>query len=322
MIFFFLILSANVQFDSLIQQGMYYSYSERYEEAEDIFRKAIELKPKEPAPYLFLASLYGLYMADFSTDSLEKKFFAYSDTTVLMSEREILSGDTSALIRLWLAGGYGARAFYKVQHKDIFSGIQDVVKSIKEFHKVIEIDSLLFDAYIGIAGYNYFKHRLFSYIPWTENLQWEDEIKLACNRGKYFRIVALACYSSLLIEEKRFDEAVQVATQLVSEFPETRTFRWIRVKGYCGMEKWELARDEYKKLLELTLVGQPNYFYSIGCCRLGLANAYLKLIELGFNPAPIQECKAQCEEILKLPDSPKSKKTKEKAEEILSKILN
>ncbi len=322
MMFLFLLLSANMQFDSLIQQGMYYSYSEKYEEAEDIFRKAIELKPKDPAPYLFLASLYGLYMADFSTDSLEEKFFAYSDTTVLMAKHKILSGDTSALIRLCLAGGYGARALYKAQHKDILSGIHDVVKSIKEFHKVIEIDSSLFDAYIGIAGYNYFKHRLFSYIPYTENLHWEDEIKLACNHGKYFRIVALACYSSLLIEEKRFDEAVQVATRLVSEFPETRTFRWIRVKGYCGMGEWELARDEYEKLLELTIVGQSSYFYNIGCCRLGLANAYLKLIESGLKPLPTQECKAQCEEILKLPDSPKSKKTKEKAEEILSKIPN
>ncbi|MCK4306835.1 hypothetical protein KAW50_01255 [candidate division WOR-3 bacterium] len=313
MIFFFLILSADVQFDSLIQQGIHYSYSEKYEEAEAIFRKAIEIKPEDPAPYLFLTSLYGLYMADFSTDSLEKKFFAYSDTTVLISERKISSCDTSALVHLWLAGGYGARAFYKVQHKDIFSGVQDVVKSIKEFHKAIEIDSSLFDAYIGVAGYDYFKHRLFSYIPWTEDSHWESEIKLACEQGKYLKIVALACYSSLLIEEERFAEASQVATQLVSKFPDSRTFRWIRVKSYCGMEKWELARDEYEKLLELTLVGQPENFYNIGSCRLGLAKAYLELGET-------QRCKAQCEEILNLPDNPKIKKVKQEAKEILTEI--
>ena len=315
MILFFLILSADVQFDSLIKQGIHYSYSEKYGEAESSFRKAIEIKPEDPAPYLFLTFLYGLYMADFSTDSIEEKFFAYSDTTVLRSEQKISVGDSSALVRLWLAGGYGARAFHEVQHKNIFPGIHDGVKSIKEFHKAIEIDSSLFDAYIGVAGYNYFKHRLFSYIPWAEDSQWENEIKLACDKGKYFKLAAIACYSALLTEERRFAEASEVITQLVSEFPDTRTFRWIRVKSYCGMKKWDLAKDEYEKLLELTLTGQPENFYNIGYCRLGLANVYLESQFIG-------KCKAQCEEIINLPDNPKTQKVKEEARKILDKLLH
>lgn len=302
-------------FDSLLFQGIQYSYQEDYQKAEESFRKAIELKPGDPAPYLFLTSLYGLYMADFSTDTLKEKFYAYCDTTVVMANRKIESGDSSGLVHLWLAGGYGARAFYKVWHKNILSGIQDGIKSIREFHKAIEIDSLLFDAFIGVAGYDYFKYKLLSFVPWIEDSRWEDEMKLACEKGKYLKTTALAGYALLLAEEEKYGPASELATQLVKKFPEARTFRWIRAKSYLGMEEWELAKDEYKKLLDLTLAGQPENFYNIGCCRIGLARSYLKLGETS-------KCKTQCEEILKLPDTSRIKEIKEEAKKILKNLTS
>lgn len=296
--------------DSLILQGIHYSYEEKYEMAEKTFREATELNPVDPAPYLFLTALYGLYMADFSTDTIEDKFFAHSDTTVRLAKQKIDSGDSSGLVHLWLAGGYGARAFYKVWHKNIIPGIRDGIKSIREFYKAIEIDSFIYDAYIGIAGYDYFKHKLLSFVPWVENSKWEDEIRLASNKGKYLKLTALAGYALLLVEDKRYDEASNIATLLIEKFPNSRTFRWIRVKSYIGMEAWDLAKDEYKKLLEFTLAGQPNNFYNIAVCRIGLARVHLMLNE-------ISDCETQCKEILNLPDVPRIKDLKEEARKIL-----
>jgi len=304
---------SSVSLDTLLFHGIQYSYEENYTKAEAVFREAMKVEPQNPAPYLLLASLYGLYMSDFSTDTLKEKFYAYCDTTVLMSKCQIESGDTSGLVRLWLAAGYGARAFYKIWNKNIISGTQDGLNSIDEFYKTIEIDSCIFDAYIGISGYNYFKYRLISFLPWVEDSSWEYEIKLACEKGKYLQITALAGYALLLNEEKRYSEACKVATQLVNKFPDSRTFRWIRVKNYCGMKEWELARDEYKKLLALTMEGQPGNFYNIGCCRIGLANAYFMLGET-------KECQTQCDSIFNLPDTPKTKKFKQEAKEIIKRI--
>lgn len=302
-----------VNFDTLILQGIHYSYEENYVQAEKNFRAAIELKPTDPAPYLFLTAMYGLYMADFSTDTVKEKFFAYSDTTIMMANRKIDAGDSSALVHLWLAGGYGARAFYKVWHKDIISGIRDGIKSIKEFYKTIEIDSSLYDAYIGIGAYDYFKHRLLSYIPLVEDSKWEAEIRLASQMGKYLKITASAGYALLLVEDKKFEQASKIATQLIEKFPNSRTFRWIRAKSYVGMKVWDLAKEEYKKILEITLSKQPNNFYNIGYCKVGLAHAHLMLGET-------VECKTQCEEILNLPNTPKIKELKKEAKKILKKI--
>lgn len=305
----------SARFDSLILQGTHYLYEENYVAAEKSFREAIELNSGDPAPYLGLTALYGLYMADFSTNTIEDKFFAYSDTTVMVAKQKINNGDSSGLVHLWLAGGYGARAFYKVWHKNIISGVQDGIKSIKEFYKAIEIDSSIYDAYIGIAGYDYFKHKLLSFVPWVEDAKWEDEIRVACNKGKYLRITATAGYALLLVEDKEFAKASEVVTPLVEKFPNSRTFRWIRVKSYIGMEAWDLAKDEYKKLLKLTLSGQPNNFYNIGCCRIGLARSHLMLNE-------IAQCKEQCKEVLNLPDTPKIKELKVEAEKLLKSCDN
>jgi tetratricopeptide (TPR) repeat protein len=309
----FLIFLITPQFDSLLFQGIHYSYQEEYTRAEEKFRKAIELEPMHPAPYLLLTSLYGLYLSDFSADTMEKKFFAYSDTTVRLAKQRISAGDTSGLTHLWLAGGYGARAFYKMWRKNIISGIQDGIRSIREFSKAVEIDSTIYDAYIGIAGYNYFKHRFLSFVPWMKNEKWEREIKLAIERGKYFKVVASTGYALLLIEEKRYMESAAIITKLVEKFPNSKTFRWIRARSYCGMGEWELAKNEYTKLLELTLWRQPDNFYNIGYCKLELARVYLHLREK-------ERSKFYCNEVINLPDSKKINKLKKEAKEILKII--
>ncbi|MBI4722233.1 MAG: tetratricopeptide repeat protein [Candidatus Stahlbacteria bacterium] len=307
-------IDMGTQFDSVILQGIDYSYEEKYEMAKNSFNQAIVIKPDDPAPYFLIASLYGMYMVDFSTDSMERELFAYSDTAVMIATRKIEAKDSSALLHLWLAGGYGVRAFYQVWNKKIIQGIQDGVKSIKEFYKTIEQDSSIYDAYLGTAGYRYFQYKLLSIIPGLANSNWESELKMAINEGKYFKIPALTTYALLLIEEKRYKEAVKIATQLIEEFPDSRTFRWIRVKSYSGMKDWKQAKLEYEKLLDLTLTGQQNSFYNIGYCRLGLAKTY-------FNLGEQVKCINQCNEIIKnLPDTPKIKDLKTDAQKLIKKI--
>lgn len=310
MILFLLIIS---EFDSLLLEGIHYSYKENYTESEKCFRSAMKLNPDEPAPYLLLASLYGVYMSDFSTDILEKEFFAYADSTVMIAKQKIDKGDTSGWVHLWLAGGYGTRAFYKVWRKNIISGVQDALKSIKEFYKAVEIDSSVYDAYIGIGGYNFFKYKYLSFIPWAKGEMWEEEIKLAAEKGRYLSLTATAGYALLLVEDKRYEEAAKVITTLIEKFPNTRTFRWTRAKCYNEMKAWKLARDEYKKILELVLVGQPDNFYNLAFCRMGLARAHFMLEEFA-------ECKVQCDEIIALPDIPGTEGIKQEAEKMLKKV--
>lgn len=301
MILLFLELSYEVhysQIDSILMQGINYIYSENYDAGKEKFFEVIKLEPQNPAPYFLLASLYALYMSDFSTDTLTKNLFSYCDTAVLLAKKEINKSNALGLPHLWLGGTYGLRAFYKVINESLAPGVNDALKAINEISKAVELDSFLFDGYIGISGYNYFKYRLFSILPGSMNSQWEDEIKLACEKGKYFKDAAIAAYASLLVEEKKYPEALKLATQLVDKFPDSKVFRWIRVKAYCETRMWEDAKNDYEKLLELTLKSQPKTFYNIGYCRLELARTYLKLGEK-------KECKLQCNEILKLPDDAK-----------------
>lgn len=296
--------------DSLLMQGIYCSYREQYSLAKEKFAEAAKLEPKNPAPYFLLASLYALYMSDFSTDTLTKVLSSYCDTAALLAKEEIKESDTLGLPHLWLGGTYGLRAFYKIINENLVSGVQDAMKAISEISRAVELDSCLFDSYIGISGYNYFKYRLFSMLPWGGSLQWEKEIKLSCEKSKYFKDAAITTYASLLIEEKRYPEAIKIITQVVDKFPNSKVFRWTRVKAYCGAKMWSESRVEYQKLLELTLASQPETFYNIGYCRLELARTCLKIREK-------EECKLQCNEILALSDAKGVKKIKTDARNLL-----
>lgn len=303
--------SLEVNFDSSLIRGIYCTYEEQYSKAKEHFFRASKLKPGDPAPYFLLSALYALYMSDFSTDTLTNTLFAYCDTSISMANKNINdNNDSIGIYHLWLGGTYGLRAFYKIINESLAPGVNDALKAINEISRAIELDSSLYDSYVGISGYNYFKYRLFSILPWVGSKQWEGEIKLSCEKGKYFKDAAFAAYASFLIEEKKYSDAIRISTRIVNKFPGSKVFRWIRVKGYCGAKMWREAKKEYEKLLELTLKSQPNTFYNIGYCRIELARTHLQLGEK-------EECKHQCDEVLKLEDAKGVNKLKGEAQKLL-----
>lgn len=299
--------------DSLLIQGIYFIYEENYQEARNRFNEAITFEPQNPAPYFMVSNLLALYMSDFSTDTLVKELFSYCDTTIMLSNKEIKTADTSGMPHLWLGGTYGLCAFYKAVNKNILSAAQDAMKGVDELTKAIKMDSCLFDAYIGISGYNYFKYRVASLLPWGGRSSWEKDVKLACIKSKYFGYASVAAYASFLIEEKRYKESIEIITPLIDSFPCSKVFRWTRVKAYCKIGELKETKAEYEKLLELTLASQPNTFYNIGYCRIELAKTFLKLGQK-------EECKNQCNEVLKLPYVKGMKKLKSEANKLLNLV--
>ena len=302
------------EFDSVVCRGLRYAYQEKYPEAFETFFTLSCTAPENPLPYLFIAGIYGLYINDFSTDTLKDKLLAYCDTTINLAKKQIKKDKNSAILHLCLGGGHGLKSFCDVTSDKLVSGIQDALSGVGEFSKALELDSSLADAYIGVGAYDYFKYRMLFLMPWARDSQWEEEIKTAGSKSKYLSVLAKAGYAGLLTEEKRFDEAVAVSSELIDSFPESRTFRWLRVKALVGDKNWKNARTDYEKLLELTLAGQPGNLYNESCCRIGLAEA---LFALGKKEA----CKKQCEEIITLPPNSKIKKTKERAKNLYKKLL-
>jgi tetratricopeptide (TPR) repeat protein len=256
----------------------------------------IRLDEENPAGYFFYAGLLGLYMNDFMTLEPEEDFLRYINTAMSRAEKHIemagvtesndfqsFENDSSRQALAWsyfyLGGSYGYRAFHHHQKKSYINALSDLLKAAEFLEKAIEIDSTLYDAYMGIGGYHYFINELWGVVPFVgiDSKKGIQEVMIAVEKGRYSRIAAKDGLVLILLREKEYTSALKLTLDLIGEYPKNRTFTWTLAKVFSEMGDWERALQTYKKLQQLIQEGQPDNLYNLLSCKLEIASAYFQL---------------------------------------------
>ena len=259
--------------DSLLLYGIDLSYHERYSEAEAIFFEARDRYPESPAPYFFLSTLYSAYMTDMGTSSLEDKFFAYIDTT-LKKVDSILKKNEDPWAYLWRGSALMGRGFYRYSTGDILGMLEDGIKGFRALERAIALDSGLYDAYLGIGISKYINYRIRRSIPFVGGSDdWKEKFQIAINFARFSNVAAKNVLALLLIEERAWNPAIEIAKELLKEYPDSRTFTWTLAKAYYGKEDWEKAEKVYIRLIHL--IEKVDALYPLLYARDKLAEIYI-----------------------------------------------
>lgn len=286
-------LSFSSESEGNIEKGFQLTYQERYEEARREFEMVIREDPENPSGYFFLAGLVGLRMSDFSTIEPEDEFLQHIEDALDYSRKKIEKNPGDAWAFFFLGGSYGYRAYHYHQKKSFLNAFGDALNAVEALKKAVELDSTLYDAYLGVGGYHYFIHELWGIVPFMgkDPKKGIEEVKLAMENGRYSRIAAKNGLVLLLLREKDYPAALKLALELIGEFPENRTFNWTLAKVFSEMGDWEKALLTFEKLLQLIRERQPDNLYNLLSCQLevALVNSQLKREEV---------CIEICREIL------------------------
>ena len=301
------------EIDRLIMLTVEKSIVHDYDSAIAAADRLIEMEPDNPAGYFFTAGVFNTMISDYEDERWSKDFHKYSRLAVDKAQRLIDSGDTDAWNYFYLGGSQGYISFQNMRTDRFFSALGHGMSAIKNLKKAVELDSTLYDAYLGIGNYKYWISRKTQFVEWVPFISDRREegiadIYNAMWKGRYSGDSAASTLGWILLDEKKFDDALEIIAGQIEKYPESRFFMYIQAKALYGLERNKEAIEVYKRLLVSVRKAQfNNYFNEIGilwCLTLlnrrnGNYEKALQYAEEGLNLELSEEMREKKSDLLK-----------------------
>ncbi|MFQ6041440.1 MAG: tetratricopeptide repeat protein [Candidatus Poribacteria bacterium] len=284
--------------ESLINQGLFLTYSGQYKEAEERYKRIINLYPKNPAGYYYLAALYQTIMRNYRVRDFEPQFEKFIDLAIKIGKEAIANDGNNAAAYMYFGNARGHRGVHRINQQKFFQGFIDGLKGASYLRKSIELDPTLYDAYYGTGIYQYWrsaKSKSFWFLPFIGDNRRKgiDEIKLSIQKGKHSEIEGKYALVSIYYNEKNYERAYQLNQQLCQLFPDNPAA--IYMKGLIEEKrgKWQEAQQTFQKLLSLLLASK---YRSLGY----QAECHYRIAFLLSKQGQFKKAVKECEIALKL----------------------
>lgn len=248
--------SISEQFSPILDRGLSVLYQGDYEAAEACFDSFIAVHPDNPAGWFFKAGLYQVRMTDQECDSWAGQYGRALDSAMLMSNRAVAANARDAWARFVRGGTQGYMAAREARSKKYIPALNKGLAAVSDFKKAAELDPGLYDAYLGIGSYHYFRTRAVSILKWLPFIgdnrdKGISQIELAINKGRFTNVMGRNGLVWILIDYEKYNKALSLAEGLEREFPANPFFFWARPEVHWRTKQWAKAAEGYRKLLKL-----------------------------------------------------------------------
>lgn len=248
--------SISDDFSPVLDRGLEVLYQGDYEAAEAAFDSFITAHPENPAGWFFKAGLYQVKMTDQECDSWAGQYGRSLDSAMLLADRAVAANARDAWARFVRGGTKGYMAARDARSKKYVPALNKGLSAVSDFKKAAELDPGLYDAYLGIGSYNYFRTRAVSILKWLpfigdNRAKGVGQIELAISKGRFTNVMGRNGLVWILIDYEKNDQALALAEGLEREFPANPFFFWARPEVHWRARQWAKAAEGYRKLLRL-----------------------------------------------------------------------
>ncbi|MDZ7292306.1 MAG: hypothetical protein ONB44_21105 [candidate division KSB1 bacterium] len=241
--------------DSLLQQVIVHTILQEYKEALALTDSVIRLIPNEPAGYFFRAAVLQSRILDYETFEDEKPFFKASTTCRKLAQKKLSQRNDEAWAHFFIGSALGYEAFYLGKKRRYFEAFRTGWQSIQHLEAALRFDPQLYDVYLGIGTYKYYRSKLSKNFKWLPFVKDEREtgilmVREALAKGRYSRAAALNGLSWILMDENRNEEALALADSALRLYPGSRFFLWGAGEAAFRVGRYEQASACYRQILQ------------------------------------------------------------------------
>jgi len=220
-------IAENPAYRLYIQTGLALTFNDKFEESKEMFLRVINTFPNDPAGYFFFGvAMQSEMMAheDWeATDSLKSIF----ERAVELAEKEPRNPWA-----LYIKGSsLGYLAILEIRDGEYISALPYIRGAVNSLLSAIKIEPYMYDAYLGLGGYYYWKSKKLGFL--NNLLFLEDDrakgiqyLRLASEKSVFSRDPAKHALLVVLVEEKRFNEAYALAEYLEKKYPGSTLPLW------------------------------------------------------------------------------------------------
>jgi len=227
----------DVRVDSLLRTGIHHIVNQNYTSAKKAFNTLNEEYPELPLGKIYLAANKIAEAFDYAQDFDESYILNNLESAKEQSEKLVDNDDSNIWYRYFYALAVGYISYYEAIEGSWFSALSTGINSISEFDKILIVDRNFYEAYIAIGTFEYWKSRKLEFMDWlpfasdTKNIG-IDRLIVAIDSSSYNSHLAINSLIWIYIDQKKYDEAINVAGKALNEFPQSRTFKWGLARAY------------------------------------------------------------------------------------------
>ncbi|MCC7429964.1 DUF3808 domain-containing protein [bacterium] len=215
-----------------IERGIDKTYRLKFSEGMACFDSVIKKFPNRPEGYFFKASNYFWQgIVNSKDDSKIEKFKEFSDLAIKKAEKLEKTEPKTALF--FLGASYGNLGRYHGMKQNWLRAYWHGKTGLDYLENLVKMDKNYYDAYFGLGIFHYYGDVLPSFVKVLAGLlgltgsrqQGLEELKLASEKGTFSKTEAKYFLSEILLNfESDYNQAIQIANELVTEFPENQGF--------------------------------------------------------------------------------------------------
>ncbi len=264
-----------LQLDSVylaeIRTGIKLTVTERFDEARQVFQTMIDRDTTDHAAYLLLAGVWHGEMFDREDYSTRPEFDSLINKALSLAEKAIAENRNPAWAHLTRGNAYAYIATLETKVGSWWGALCKGLAAKDEYLEALKLDTTLYDAYLGLGSYHYWKSAKTEFINWLPLIPDRKdegcaELRLSIDSSLFSGDLAANSLLWIDLDWGRFDEAHDIATRLRREFPDSRLFTWgLAISSYYGRHLRE-ALESFGRILDM-IEHQPeqNNFNTIEC---------------------------------------------------------
>jgi hypothetical protein len=256
---------------SKILQGMEFSINNDFQAASNCYQDLIGIYPNHPIGYFYKGANIQAQMLDAEDYSLSGIFYFLMDKAIKLSDSLLQQGNIDPWILFYEGNAYLYKSFMKSKEGHWFSAYRHAKKGVHYLERSVKIDSLFFDAYLGIGSYKYWKSAKSSFLRWTPFIKDEREegielILATLNNGIFTQLVARDQLCWILIDKGDLEKAFNFSLENYRQYPKSRFIKWTLASAAFYFAEYEISLNAYLELYqEICQLPQHNHYNELDC---------------------------------------------------------
>jgi len=244
-----------IQVKEDVLKGIHLLYDERFDDAEDLFRRISARIPDRPDAYFYLAMVvWSRISCGFQSPETVQEFKERIDHTIRVAGKRISSGVPDSYDYFFLGGALGFKGRFELMRGKYLSSFFLASDAIDAFHTSLEMAPDNMDVLLGLGTFDYYTARLSGVLKFLTYLlvhkgnkeEGLRKLNIAAKESLYSATEAKSVLLHIyLFLEENFLKALPLAEDLAAGYD--RSLRHKVLKGVCYIR---LGRDlQYRELV-------------------------------------------------------------------------
>ena len=254
-------------------------YNEKFKQAKGYAKRLIKNYSNHPAGYFFYAAILNSQMEHLQSEKYEVEFYRYCDDAISRGEALLEKEPNNMWVKFFVAGANGLKGTYESRYQRWLTAFKHGWRGVVLLKEVLESKPEMVDALYGIATYDYWRSAKTKMLWWLPGVKDKRQPAIKTlyemmNKATYVKENATLNLIDILLNEKKYDEALLVANKLLSQYPSCLIVMWRKGEAQLGLRELDEAEITFKSIMKRIKSKSFESNYNIVLCHYFISKVY------------------------------------------------